>query len=175
MFFLSLVVLSAWNTERQQENVGSSLRIDREYLRHTKTNAFTQEGLMKMDRNKRNKVSLWGKKLLKVGKNDQHDRKKRLIHPKKMTKQLREGILKKKSLWQIFILFFTEVPLLHTGACSYTMLPLQLIHHMICKQAQCRVTRCHTWTNKIVWRWKDIWEENKAAELPKRCRVFKEA
>lgn len=50
---------------------------------------------MKMDRNKRNKVSLWGKKLLKVGKNDQHDRKKRLIHPKKMTKQLREGILKK--------------------------------------------------------------------------------
>lgn len=53
---------------------------------------------MKMDRNKRNKVSLWGKKLLKVGKNDQHDRKKRLIHPKKMTKQLREGILKKKSL-----------------------------------------------------------------------------
>lgn len=33
-----------------------------------------------------------------------------------------------------------EEPLLHTGACSYTMLPFKLIHRAICKRSQCTAT-----------------------------------
>lgn len=60
----------------------------------------------------------------------------------------------------------------HTGACSYTMLPFKLMHHLICKRARRIVTHCHTWANKIVWGCKDIRKQEKQLKLPKRCCVF---
>lgn len=68
----------------------------------------------------------------------------------------------------IKLLFFSNLPQIcswmtisHWSSQSYTMLPFKLIHHLICKRAQCKVTRCHSWTNKIVCGWKDVRKQEK--------------
>lgn len=155
-----------------------SPRRDKEYLNIYKMNAFTQ---IKIKWNKRQvgeqavkkkTVNGGGCTVYQLLKNNSNITQRR--HFAIETLNMLPPVSKHTS-WQNVILFFDEVPLFYIGACSYTMLPFKLIDHVVHKQTRYIVTYCHTWINKIVWRWKDIWKEKKAAELPKRCRVFKEA